>query len=193
MATITEEVNHTDWRGMRQIRNFADQLGRKGKTMFLPKIDVFKDLRQEAINEISEIAVEESYEKGTVLFSVGDPAQYFYILVDGNVELTVGDGATSHYAVSNIGESFGWSSVVGRGGYSAGARCVARSRILKIKSSDLEKVFDAHARSGRVFYRGLAAALGQRWLDLHRTFMSEFTSTQAASHGSRQTSGTGED
>ncbi len=161
--------------------------------MFLPKIDVFKDLRQETINEISEIAVEESYGKGTVLFSVGDPAQFFYILVEGNVELTVGDGATSHYAVNRIGESFGWSSVVGRGGYSARAQCTAPSKILKIRSSDLEKVFDAHARSGRVFYRRLAEALGQRWVDLHRTFMSEFTSTQAASHGSRQTSETRED
>lgn len=161
--------------------------------MFLPKIDVFKDLRQEAINEISEAAVEESYEKGTVLFSVGDPAKHFYILVEGNVELAVGDGATSHYAVTNIGESFGWSSVVGRSGYSASARCVARSKMLKISGSDLERVFDAHARSGRVFYRRLAEALGQRWVDLHRTFMSEFSSTQAISEGSRQTSETGED
>ncbi|MFH1113193.1 MAG: cyclic nucleotide-binding domain-containing protein [Pseudomonadota bacterium] len=161
--------------------------------MFLPKIDVFKDLRQEAINEISEIAVEESYEKGTVLFSAGDPAQYFYILVDGNVELAVGDGASSHYSVSRIGESFGWSSVVGRAGYAARAQCQAPSKILKISRSELEKVFDAHARSGRVFYCRLAEALGQRWVDLHQTFMSQFAGTQAASQGSGQTSGTGED
>ncbi|MDQ7784180.1 MAG: cyclic nucleotide-binding domain-containing protein [Desulfomonilaceae bacterium] len=161
--------------------------------MFLPKIDVFKDLRQEAINEISEIAIEESYQKDAVLFSAGDPAEHFYILVEGNVELAVGDAASSRYAVNRIGESFGWSSVVGRSGYAARAQCVAPSRILKIRSSDLEKVFDAHARSGRVFYRRLAEALGQRWVDLHRTFMSELSEVRPTSYGSRQTSGTGED
>lgn len=160
--------------------------------MFLPKIDVFKDLRQEAINDISEIAREEYYDKGTVLFSAGEPADHFYILVTGNVGLAVGDAATSHYSVTRIGESFGWSSVVGRDTYSARAECVAPSRVLKISRTDLERVFDAHARSGRVFYRRLAEAMGQRWIDLHRTFMSQFTLTQAATYGTGQTTGASE-
>ena len=86
--------------------------------MFLPKSDMFKDLRQEAIHDISEIAVEETHPKGTVLFSTGHPATHFYLLVDGKVGLAVGNGPSSHYTVNRIGESFGWSSVVGRGTYS---------------------------------------------------------------------------
>jgi len=154
--------------------------------MFLPKSDMFKDLRQEAVNEISEIAAEERHPKGTVLFSAKDPATHFYLLVEGEVGISVGDGPSSHYTVNRIGESFGWSSVVGRDVYSASATCTAPTKVMKIDRNRLEKVFDAHARSGRVFYRGLAKAMGQRWLDVHRMLMSELSRSDAVSYGTGQ-------
>ncbi len=161
--------------------------------MFLPRSDVFKDLRQEAVSDISDIAVEETHEKGTVLFSAGDSATHFYILVDGLVGLTIVDGASSHYGINRIGESFGWSSVVGRDTYSTTAQCLERTKVLKIERSALERVFDSHARSGRVFYRRLAQALGERWLDLHHQLMSEMGRAQVVSHGTGQVSDTRED
>lgn len=161
--------------------------------MFLPKSDIFKDLRQEAVSDISDVAVEENRKKGEKLFSAGDPATCFYILVEGKVGLIIGEGATSHYTVNRIGESFGWSSVVGNDCYSAGAECLAPTKVMKIARKDLETVFDAHARSGRVFYRSLAKAMGQRWLDVHGSLMSELNRTQAVSHGTGQVSDTTED
>jgi CRP/FNR family transcriptional regulator, cyclic AMP receptor protein len=161
--------------------------------MFLPKSDMFKDLRQEAINDISEIAAEETHPKGTVLFSTGDSATNFYLLVEGKVALTVGEGPSSHYTVNRIGESFGWSSVVGRGTYSATAECLAPTKVMKIDRASLERVFDAHARSGRVFYKGLAKAMGERWLDLHLMLMGELDGRRAVSYGTGQVAQTGED
>jgi CRP-like cAMP-binding protein len=161
--------------------------------MFLPKSDVFKDLRQETVNDISEIAFEETYDSGAVLFSAGEPANSFYILVKGTISLTIGDGATSHYTVSKMGESFGWSSMVGRDTYSARAECLAPTTVMKIDKTTLEKVFDAHARSGRVFYKRLAGAMGERWLDLHHSLMSELREKQATSYGSGQVTETSED
>jgi CRP-like cAMP-binding protein len=147
--------------------------------MFLPKSDVFKDLRQEAIHEISEFALEQSYNAGDVIFSAGDPADYLYILVRGTVGLNVGPGAGAHYTVNRIGESFGWSSMVGRDVYSTDAECVVPSTVMKIHKNDLETVFDNHARSGRVFYKRLAQALGERWLDTHQSFMSTVAQREA--------------
>lgn len=136
--------------------------------MYLPKSEIFKDLRQEAVNEISEIAIEESYEKGRKLFSANDPADHFYILVDGTVHLAIGEPNHKEYIVKNLGEVFGWSSVVGNETYTAGATCLTPTKVLKIGKNDLEKVFDAHERSGRKFYKGLAKQLGQRLIDMHR-------------------------
>lgn len=141
--------------------------------MFLPKSDIFKDIRQEAIHEISEVAVEEKHEKGAVLFREGEPARYFYVLVEGKVLLTIEDAATPHYLADKIGELFGWSSAVGRKWYSATAECLAPTIVMKVDRSDLERVLDEHPRSGRVFYRLLAEALGQRWIDLQRMWISE--------------------
>ena len=140
----------------------------KEEVMFLPKSDVFKDLRQEAVNEISEVAVEESWGEGAVLFSCGDPANYLYLLVEGRAKLGIGDETNTTYVVERLGEAFGWSSVVGRESYCASAECLAPTKVLKIDKTDLEKVFDAHERSGRKFYRSLAASLGQRLIDMHR-------------------------
>ena len=78
--------------------------------MFLPKSDIFKDIRQEAINAISEIALQEKHEKGDILFREGDAARSLYVLAEGNVLMTIEDAPTPHYVASKIGELFGWSS-----------------------------------------------------------------------------------
>lgn len=161
--------------------------------MFLPKSDIFKDLRQEAVSDISDAAVEETHEKGETLFSAGDPATCFYILVEGKIGLRIGAVASSHYTVNRIGESFGWSSVVGRDSYSATAECLAPTKVMRIDRRDLEKVFDAHARSGRVFFRSLAKSMGERWLDVHGSLMSELNRSQVVSHGTGQVSDSKED
>ncbi len=145
----------------------------KEVTMFVSMGNMFKDMRQETISEISEIAYEESHEQGTVLFREGDAAKYLYVLVRGKVLLTIDDAATPHYAASEIGEFFGWSSAVGRSCYSARAECLTPTIVMKIDRVDLDRVFDEHPRSGRVFYRLLAEALGQRWVDLNHAWIAE--------------------
>lgn len=149
--------------------------------MFLPKGDIFKEIRQEAINAISEIAFEEKHEKGAVFFKEGDVARYFYVLVEGKVLITINDSATPHYVATKLGELFGWSSAVGRKFYSATAECLTPTTVLKVDRLDLEKVFDEHPRSGKVFYRLLAEALGQRWIDLQRMWISELELERKAS------------
>jgi len=136
--------------------------------MFLPRTQMFKDLRQEAINDISEIAKEETYDRGATLFDRGDPADHFYILVEGKIRLRIGGNSTTDYIVANLGEAFGWSSIVGNEAYTAEAECVEGAKCLKIDKDDLERVFDNHARSGRMFYKRLAGALGERLINIHR-------------------------
>jgi len=161
--------------------HFPKKIPTEEAAMFLPKSDIFKDIRQEAINEISEIAFEEKHEKGAVLFREGDAARYFYVLVEGKVLLTIQDAATPHYVATKIGELFGWSSAVGRDFYSATAECLVPTTVMKVDRLDLERVFDEHPRSGKVFYRLLAEALGQRWIDLQRTWISELERERKAS------------
>jgi hypothetical protein len=79
----------------------------------------------------------------------------------------LGEEKNRAYIVHNLGEAFGWSAVVGSDTYTALAQCLAPTTVLKINKFDLEKVFDAHERSGRKFYMSLAKQLGQRLIAMH--------------------------
>ncbi|MCA1961204.1 MAG: cyclic nucleotide-binding domain-containing protein [Desulfomonile sp.] len=81
--------------------------------------------------------------------------------------ITIGETNRKEYLVRNLGEAFGWSSVVGNNTYTAEAKCLAPTVLLKIHKKDLENVFDKHERSGRKFYMSLARQLGQRLMDMH--------------------------
>jgi CRP-like cAMP-binding protein len=155
------------WRSSRNSETASQLWQKKEAAMFLLKSDIFKDLSQEAVNEISEIALEEIHDPGTTLFSAGDLADHFYILVDGRIQINIGKTDRKEYVVRNLGEAFGWSSVVGNNTYTAEAKCLVPTRLLKIYKADLERVFDNHERSGRKFYMSLARQLGQRLIDIH--------------------------
>jgi CRP-like cAMP-binding protein len=141
---------------------------RKETVMFLTKTDFFKDMKEGAVHEISEIAVEESHDAGTRLFAPGDSANDFFLLVEGSVRISIGKSNHKEYVVQNGGEAFGWSSVVGNDVYTADAICMAPTRLLRISKTDLEKVFENHERSGRQFYLTLARQLGKRLVDMHK-------------------------
>ena len=58
--------------------------------MIIQRAELFSDISLEAINEIKTSMVEETHNKGTILFKQDDPATYFYTLMDGRVQLAVG-------------------------------------------------------------------------------------------------------
>ena len=73
------------------------------------------------MNELADIMVEESYGKDTILFKEGDPANFFYVLEEGRVRLSIGEGGHIVYIISDPGGAFGWSSLVERYTYTASA------------------------------------------------------------------------
>jgi CRP-like cAMP-binding protein len=161
--------------------------------MFLKEADLFMGLSQETMSEISKIMVEESHDKGAVLFSEGDPAQHFYVLMEGRVRLALGKEAAIDYTVSNPGEAFGWSALVDRPSYTAGAECESPTRVIRIGKEELNKILEKQPGSGMMFFKRLAGALGDRLIYAYDAFLSENRPGSAASYGSGQVTGAGED
>lgn len=160
--------------------------------MYLPETYIFEGISRQALDHISKIAVMESCERGTILFSHGDPANHFYIVVDGEVELSIGNGASSHYILNRTGDPFGWSSLVGQGTYSFTAQCLKHTRVVKMTGILLDYVFDEDPTSGRIFYKNVAKAVGQRWLNLHQNVMSHGEIERDVSYGTGQMMSAGE-
>lgn len=130
--------------------------------MFIQRADLFRGLDQEVIKRISEIMVEEDCAEGTVLFERGKSANDLYIVKEGSVELVIGENGHVTYVVKNVGEAFGWSSLVNHHVYTATAVCSSPTKLVRIQSEKLNKIFEKYPATGLQFYQRLAEIISKR-------------------------------
>ena len=114
------------------------------------------------IKKFQSISKNETHEGGAFLFREGDPATYFYTLIQGRVRLSLEKANTGVYVVDEAGEMFGWSSLVGREIYSATGECLDRTTLLKINRNELLKLLENNPENGFRFYKKMAEMLGNR-------------------------------
>lgn len=160
--------------------------------MIIQGAELFSAMSLEAISEIKTSIVEESYDRGSVLFKQDEPANYFYTLIDGRIELSIGKEAEIDYTISHPGEVFGLSSMVDRECYSADAKCTVPSKIAKIKKDKLDKVLEKYPRDATLFYKHLSTAIMKRLVDSYNSYLSQ-GNLQGVSYGSRQVASGSED
>ncbi len=130
--------------------------------MYFKQAEILKGLDERFTARMMEVGVETSYEPGSVLFSQGDPALKFFILVKGHIKLSIGDYKNTIYTVNHCGEAFGWSSLVGGHVYTASAKCVAPSTLQDFNRDDMDKILSGDPDSAVLFYKNLALTLGNR-------------------------------
>jgi CRP-like cAMP-binding protein len=167
--------------------------------MFIQQTDLFRGMSKEFLKKVYDTAVKESFEEGKILFLEGDKANHFHILLKGRVKLAVGQIRQLVYIVEHPGEAFGWSSLVGRELYSATAKCMADTKILKFNGKELKKVLEKDSLNGLELFRRLAGALGERLIssygalafaqpsEEHRTYGSSLTLKQSGTEVSEST------
>jgi CRP-like cAMP-binding protein len=151
--------------------------------MYITQSDLFHGMNSDFIKEVMGLAEKESYEAGTFLFRKGDAADHFYILLKGQLDLSPGDPGEVIHAVTHAGEAFGWSSLVGRGVYSASARCLIETRLLKFNGVKLQRLMTEDPGNGLIFYRKLADALGQRLIQTYKMVSSSAQAQSSVSFG----------
>jgi CRP-like cAMP-binding protein len=159
--------------------------------MIIQEADLFKELRQDIRNEISEIMVEESYQKGSLVFKAGEPAHSFYLIVDGRVRLSIGTEAQIDYTASIPGEAFGWTGMVDRATYVATAECLTPCKLVRLEKEKLDRILRKDMGSGMMFFKRLAGAVVQRLIDNYGMFLSEGRLT-GVSYGTGQVMGSEE-
>jgi len=130
--------------------------------MVMQEADLFTGLDNKVVKEIKDIMVEEVYDEGTVIFEKGEAALNFYILVDGKVELSIGEDGYVTHVVANPGDAFGWSSLVDHHVFTASAVCAAPTKLQKIRNKDLVRVFEKYPADGITFYKRVAKIIGRR-------------------------------
>lgn len=130
--------------------------------MYIKQSELLWGLDNHFIKAFMDSAMKKTYPEGYKLFSAGDPADFFYILMKGRIRLSVGEQDKTTYIVEHGGESFGWSGLVGMPKYSASAECVKESMVMIFAKEFIQSVADTDLENGMRFYRRLARMLGNR-------------------------------
>ena len=167
--------------------------------MFIQQTDLFRGMKKDFVKEVFDISVKESLEGGEILFEEGDEARDFYILLKGRVRLGARDTGQVVHTVSRPGEAFGWSSLVGRGIYSASAECLVPTKLIRIDREKFQQTLEKDPTNGLVFFKRLAGALGERLItsygalglahpsEDHRTYGSSLTLQQTGGESGEST------
>ena len=154
--------------------------------MLLTQAELFWGLNHDFVEQVMADASKETRPKGDILFLTGEKAEYFYTLIKGRVQLSIGENGRMVFVVSRAGESFGWSSLVDRNEYSASAECADTTTVVKIKRERLEAICSKFPHDGYIFMKRVAGMLGRRLLKSYGTSLSLQQTAEATSHGTDQ-------
>jgi CRP-like cAMP-binding protein len=139
-----------------------------GTVMYIKQSELFAGTSMDFVKKFMDISEMSSHKKGEMLFSEKDPAKFFFILLNGRVKLSVGEPKQAVYNASRNGEAFGWSSLIGGDVYSASAECIEPTKLLKTSSDKLSRILNADPDNGIIFFKQLAATLGNRLLETYK-------------------------
>ena len=134
------------------------------KESILAKFKFFSSLKPEILEIISQKGELITYEAGAFVFHYDEPAEHFYGLLEGEVDLSVvfkdkilkteieyEEAIQASFVdeeksivVDTVfeGQVFGWASLVGPGRRTVTACCTEPSRMIVIPASDLKKMFE---------------------------------------------------
>lgn len=137
--------------------------------MQLRQADLFVGLSPNTLKAIMAAGTRHAFAAGEFVYHRDDPADYLYILMEGDIRLRMGDEGAQLFTIAALGEVFGWSSLIGRERHTVSAVCGRPSAVMKISQHRLTAIFESDPESGFVFYQQLARALGHRLLQIYDT------------------------
>jgi CRP-like cAMP-binding protein len=144
---------------------------------------LFKGMKQEFIDRVSGALEEETFEEGSFIFRQGDLATSLYFLTSGRVRVTVGAHGSVTKILSRPGEAFGWSSLVGRGTYTASTKCLSETGVKRISAEKMSQLLEEDPAEGLVFYRRLARFIRERLIDSYRILLTYDAEKKPHSYG----------
>jgi CRP-like cAMP-binding protein len=135
--------------------------------MYLKQSDLFTGLGHNFLKQTMAIAEKVSFEKGDFILKEGEPADHFFILIEGQISLLIGETGKVVYQSSGLGEIFGFASLIGRDTYFLTARCDGPSVILRIDRKKMEKILTDDIDKGCLFFKQLSSAIGNRLMTMY--------------------------
>ena len=123
--------------------------------------------RSKQVDSISNAAKAVRYKGGDTVYSQGEPAEFIYVVLEGEVLLRLpGKGGLSvPIDVATAGTMFGSCMCFDIKTYSTTAQCTQDSKLLKIEAVALSDLMDEDLRIGYAMQRRLSQIYFKRYLD----------------------------
>ena len=136
-----------------------DTVGRLDRMFLLRRIPIFESLLPEDLERLAEVAVEQTFAPGEVLFTAGDPSQELLLIVDGEVDLDLDD----HPFAERLGPGNHIGELAALCGQprTTDARARGRTRVLAIDADVLNRLLSDRPDVMRQMLSDLAARLTQ--------------------------------
>jgi CRP-like cAMP-binding protein len=142
--------------------------------------DIFNNLfLLEGLNAVQREVLRPLFEPcdfyaGTVLFEQGDPAEYLFAVVSGEVVVCFkpDDAPTITVARVKPGSIVGWSAVLGSRRYTSSAECSEYTQLLRVRGDDLRRLCIQHPETGVQVLDRLAAVIAERLRSTHDMVLS---------------------
>jgi CRP/FNR family transcriptional regulator, cyclic AMP receptor protein len=106
----------------------------------------------------------------TMLFEQGDPAEFLYLVVVGEVIVNFkpDDGPAITVARVQPGGAVGWSAALGSRSYTSRAECLVYTQMLRVRGTDLRKLCEQNPEAGLIILDRLATVIAERLSSTHK-------------------------
>lgn len=144
----------------------------------LRRFPLFGGLEPEMLKAIAMLGEEVSYQQEEWLFHEGDHADTLFLVLDGEVELTMNLSANgtgpqlTRLHTRTSGEVIGWSALVPPHKYTLGGRARSEARLARFEGPAFRALLDANPASGYQLLKMLAEVVGERLVGLRTQFVS---------------------
>ena len=105
-----------------------------------------------------------SCDRGDKLFNAGDPTDFFYILLKGQIGIESGKSGPKLYTAKSPGEIVGWSALIRNEDYTATATIESETELLKLEREPFLKLLEKSPANKALLFERVAKMLGNRLL-----------------------------
>lgn len=135
----------------------------------IDRIPLFEGFSSEQMELLDPIFLPYECFTGTVLFEQGEPAEYLYLVISGEVVIRYNpdDGDPINIARVRPGGLVGWSAVIGRDAYTSSAACQDNTRLLRLSADSLQLLCERYPETGLLLLDRLAKVVAERLESTH--------------------------
>jgi CRP/FNR family transcriptional regulator, cyclic AMP receptor protein len=128
------------------------------------QLTLFQDFTPEQIALVEPLFSSICIDPGTVIFEQGDPAEYLYLVVEGEVivRFKPDDGPPLVVAHVHPEGVVGWSAALGTTTYTSAAVSATPCKMLRVLGVDLRALCEEHPMTGTRVLERLASKITER-------------------------------